>query len=62
MNAPDHPTSLDNLPRAMAWMVLSGLSFALMGAAVKLAGDVPITMKVFFKVKYCCVFGARILF
>jgi len=47
--APDRPTSLDNLPRAMAWMVVSGLSFALMAAAVKLAGDVPVTMKVFFR-------------
>ena len=33
----------------MAWMVLSGLCFALMGATVKLAGDVPLTMKVFFR-------------
>ena len=49
MAAPDHRTAVDNLPRAMAWMVLSGLSFALMGAAVKLAGDLPVTMKVFFR-------------
>jgi drug/metabolite transporter (DMT)-like permease len=47
--APDHRTAVDNLPRAMAWMVLSGLSFALMGAAVKLAGDLPVTLKVFFR-------------
>jgi drug/metabolite transporter (DMT)-like permease len=39
----------DNLPRALAWMVVSGLSFALMGACVKLAGDVPVTLKVFFR-------------
>ncbi len=39
----------DNLPRALAWMVLSGLSFALMGASVKLAGDVPLSAKVFFR-------------
>lgn len=49
MAAPDHRTAVDDLPRAMAWMVLSGLSFALMGAAVKLAGDLPVTMKVFFR-------------
>jgi len=47
--APDRPTPLDNMPRAMAWMVVSGLSFALMAAAVKLAGDLPLTMKVFFR-------------
>lgn len=33
----------------MAWMVVSGLSFALMAAAVKMAGDLPLTMKVFFR-------------
>lgn len=37
------------MPRAMAWMVASGLSFALMGAAVKLAGDVALPAKVFFR-------------
>jgi drug/metabolite transporter (DMT)-like permease len=35
--------------RAMAWMVLSGLSFALMGAAVKYAGDIGLPVKVFFR-------------
>ena len=49
MSAPDHRTATDNLPRAMAWMVLSGLSFAMMGATVKLSGDVPVAMKVFFR-------------
>jgi drug/metabolite transporter (DMT)-like permease len=33
----------------MAWMVVSGLGFALMAAAVKFAGDLPLTMKVFFR-------------
>jgi drug/metabolite transporter (DMT)-like permease len=33
----------------MAWMVVSGLSFALMGAMVKLAGDVALPAKVFFR-------------
>ncbi len=37
------------MPRAMAWMVLSGISFALMGAMVKLSGDVPLMTKVFFR-------------
>ena len=49
MSAPDRLTPLDNMPRAMAWMVVSGLSFALMAATVKLAGDLPLTMKVFFR-------------
>ncbi len=35
--------------RALAWMILSGLSFALMGAAVKLSGDLPVGVKVFFR-------------
>jgi len=39
----------DNLTRAMLWMVLSGVSFALMGATVKLSGDLPLTTKVFFR-------------
>jgi len=42
-----HPT--DNLARALTWMVVSGVSFALMGAMVKLAGDVPLASKVFFR-------------
>ena len=42
-------TFVDNMPRAIGWMVVSGLCFALMGAAVKLAGDVPVTTKVFFR-------------
>jgi drug/metabolite transporter (DMT)-like permease len=49
LSAPDRLTPLDNMPRAMAWMVVSGLSFALMAATVKLAGDLPLTMKVFFR-------------
>ena len=49
MTATDIPSSQDNMPRAMAWMVLSGLSFALMAVAVKFAGDIPLTMKVFFR-------------
>lgn len=37
------------MPRAIAWMVLSGLSFALMGAMVKFAGDIALPAKVFFR-------------
>ena len=39
----------DSMPRALAYMVGSGLCFALMGAMVKLAGDTPVTTKVFFR-------------
>ncbi len=39
----------DNMPRAMTWMLLSGLCFALMGAMVKFAGDTPLPAKVFFR-------------
>jgi drug/metabolite transporter (DMT)-like permease len=43
------PKTKDNMPRAMSWMILSGISFALMGATVKLSGDVPLMTKVFFR-------------
>lgn len=49
MSSPAGTTPLDNMPRAMAWMILSGVSFALMGAMVKLSGDVPLASKVFFR-------------
>ncbi len=41
--------SNDNMARALAWMVLSGVSFSLMGAMVKLSGDAPLLTKVFFR-------------
>ncbi len=41
--------STDNMPRAMAWMVFSGICFAFMGASVKLGGDVHLAGKVFFR-------------
>lgn len=44
-----HRTSQENLGRALAWMALSGLCFALMGAAVKYAGDLHVGAKVFFR-------------
>ena len=37
------------MPKAMVYMVLSGLCFAMMGAAVKLSGDLPLPTKVFFR-------------
>ncbi len=37
------------MPKAMAWMVFSGICFAFMGAAVKLSGDVHLPGKVFFR-------------
>ncbi len=49
MAPPTHATARDDVPRALLWMVLSGLSFALMGASVKLAGDLPVAVKVFFR-------------
>ncbi len=39
----------DNMPKAMTWMILSGFSFALMGAMVKLSGDLALPTKVFFR-------------
>ncbi len=46
----DSPTNHpDSMPRAMALMVASTLSFALMGAMVKLATNEPVATKVFFR-------------
>jgi drug/metabolite transporter (DMT)-like permease len=43
------PKGVDSMPRAMAFMIFSGLSFALMGAAVKFSGELPLSTKVFFR-------------
>ena len=39
----------DSLPRAIAYMLLSAACFALMGAMVKAAGEIPVHEKVFFR-------------
>lgn len=39
----------DSLPRAVGYMLLSAASFAVMGAMVKAAGEVPVHQKVFFR-------------
>lgn len=39
----------DSLPAAVGFMLLSAASFAVMGAFVKAAGDVPVSEKVFFR-------------
>lgn len=40
---------MDNKPKAVVYMLISALSFAVMGAMVKLAGDIPVFEKVFFR-------------
>lgn len=55
-------TSGDNMTRAMTWMILSGISFALMGATVKISGDVPITTKVFFRNLVTMIMTASVAF
>ncbi len=40
---------MENKARAIMYMALSGLAFAFMGATVKLAGDIPVFEKVFFR-------------
>lgn len=40
---------MDNMGKAIFFMLLSSLSFALMAAMVKLAGDVPVVEKMFFR-------------
>ena len=41
--------ALDSMPRAVAFMLLSAASFAVMSAMVKAAGDLPVHQKVFFR-------------
>ncbi|WOI25644.1 hypothetical protein R1T44_16250 [Cobetia amphilecti] len=42
-------TEGENRPRAVILMCLSAISFALMGAMVKLSGDLPLFEKVFVR-------------
>jgi drug/metabolite transporter (DMT)-like permease len=41
--------NMDNRPKAVGFMILSSLFFAIMGAFVKLSGDIPVFEKVFFR-------------
>lgn len=40
---------MDNKPKAITLMLISALAFAIMGAMVKLAGDIPLFEKVFYR-------------
>lgn len=40
---------MDNRPKAIGYMICASLFFALMGATVKLSGDLPVFEKVFFR-------------
>ena len=40
---------MDNKPKAIALMVISALAFSIMGAMVKLSGDIPLFEKVFYR-------------
>jgi drug/metabolite transporter (DMT)-like permease len=40
---------MDNRPKAIAYMICASLFFALMGATVKLSGDLPVFEKVFIR-------------
>ncbi len=40
---------MDNKPKAVVYMLVSALAFSVMGAMVKLAGDIPVFEKVFFR-------------
>ncbi|MBU3113428.1 DMT family transporter [Clostridium lacusfryxellense] len=40
---------MDNKPKAIILILISALSFAIMGAMVKLAGDIPLFEKVFYR-------------
>lgn len=40
---------MDNKPKAITLMVISALAFSIMGAMVKLSGDIPLFEKVFYR-------------
>lgn len=40
---------MDNKPKAITLILISALAFAIMGAMVKLAGDIPLFEKVFYR-------------
>ena len=40
---------MDNKPKAVIYMLISALAFSVMGAMVKLSGDLPVFEKVFFR-------------
>jgi len=48
-NLGSRPVSGDNVARAVVMILLSGLSFSLVGVAVRMSGEVPVYEKVFFR-------------
>ncbi len=40
---------MDNKPKAVFFMILSAFAFAIMASMVRLAGDIPVAQKVFFR-------------
>ncbi|MBD3349611.1 MAG: EamA family transporter [Candidatus Eisenbacteria bacterium] len=48
-NIGNRPVAGDNLARAVGMIVLAGLSFSMVGVAVRMSGDVPVYEKVFFR-------------
>lgn len=48
-NIGDRPVTHENATRAVLMICLAGLSFSLVGVAVRLSGDVPLYEKVFFR-------------
>ena len=44
-----HPVARENATRAVLMICLAGLSFSMVGVAVRLSGDIPVYEKVFFR-------------
>ena len=40
---------MENKPKAITLMLVSALAFSIMGAMVKLSGDIPLFEKLFFR-------------
>lgn len=63
MNTPNighRPVSRENVTRAVLLICLAGLSFSMVGVAVRLSGDVPLYEKVFFRSVFSLVATAAI--
>lgn len=52
---------MDHKSRAVLYMIISALAFAVMGAMVKLSGDIPVFEKVFFRNLVSLIFAYGML-
>lgn len=59
-NLGHRPESRENVTRAVLLICLAGLSFSMVGVAVRLSGDIPVYEKVFFRTVFSLVATAAV--